>query len=79
MLLALERATIGVTIWPLIFWTYPPFETRNLCPGVYLFFKGEIFQACSYRSCHKENSNTTDLLRVVGEKELFFSGLVYAE
>ena len=38
MLLALERATIGVTIWPLIFWTYPPFETHNLYPAVYLFF-----------------------------------------
>jgi hypothetical protein len=79
MLLALERATIGVTVWPLIFWAYPPFETHDLCPGVYLFFRGEIFRACSDRSCHKENSNTTDLLRVVSEEEVFFAGLVCVE
>jgi hypothetical protein len=42
MLLALEAATIGVTAWPLIFWTYPPFETHNLCPGIFLFSKAKL-------------------------------------
>jgi len=43
------------------------------------FFKGDIFHACNDRACHKENSNATDLLRVVSEEELFFAGLMYGE